>query len=420
MRLLLIIAIATRVISFAASAEPAGKPAEDVPLESVKPQNDSFAGEWQTTFGHLTLKREGNALSGNYGRKGEALYTITGTQSGRKFTFTYDEGSVKGEGSFELDAEGLKFEGKWRPFGGSAWGDWSGTRQDSQAPRFSGVWTTDYGLMRLVQKGEKVEGCYAYGGRSDIEGTVTDGVLKLAYREANGANGKAEFKLSEDGTSFQGTWAVHGSPMKQKWAGTRLKPQAGREWLVVFEARWEGSLQEQEFSYGEMLRHFFARVPSVAVRHRTFTGPAEFARWAADLPYFVEPVILYISSHGEKDGIKIGDVTLDGKLIGEQLRFAPMVKLVHLGACLAMAGDVPQEIRKAAGPNAPPISGYSKVADWAGSAVIDFSYLDLILSRKHSPAEAVKAIRENILFSRESGAAGNVIAPAGLKILPEP
>ena len=175
MRILLIIAVATHVLGFATLAEPAAKPVDDVPLESIKPQNDSFAGEWQTTFGHLTLKREGNALSGNYGRKGEALYTITGTQSGRKFTFTYDEVTAKGEGFFELDGEGLKFEGKWRPLGSSAWALWNGTRQESGAPRFSGVWTTDYGHMRLVQKGEKVEGCYAYGGRSIIEGIAGRG-----------------------------------------------------------------------------------------------------------------------------------------------------------------------------------------------------------------------------------------------------
>ena len=52
--------------------------------------------------------------------------------------------------------------------------------------------------------------------------------------------------------------------------------------------------------------------------------------------------------------------------------------------------------------------------------MIDFSYLDLILSRKLAPGEAMKAIHENILFSRERGAAGNGIAPAGLKIVPQP
>ena len=76
-------------------------------------------------------------------------------------------------------------------------------------------------------------------------------------------------------------------------------------------------------------------------------------------------------------------------VIGEQLREASSVKLIHLGACLTMAGSAPQEIRKASKLSVP-VSGYTRTADWAGSAVIDFAYLDLVLSRQMAPGEAVR------------------------------
>ncbi len=54
---------------------------------------------------------------------------------------------------------------------------------------FSGVWQTSYGLMRLVQKGGKVEGCYACDGNATISGTVTDRTLDLTYQEPDGTTG---------------------------------------------------------------------------------------------------------------------------------------------------------------------------------------------------------------------------------------
>ena len=404
-------------ICLRSGAQLATTPEKAAPLESTNPGSDSFAGEWETTYGRMKLGGSAPDLHGTYAVPGQAPNKISGKQEGRKFTFTYEEPGVRGEGFFTLSPGDAAFEGKWRPAGREAWSAWSGRRAIAEPTSFSGVWNTDFGLMRLAQSGEKVTGCYAYGGRSTIEGTVTGDAFTFAYTEPDGTQGKGEFKLAASRESFAGKWAANGDSRNHPWKGTRVQPQPGREWLVVLEARWENSLQQPEYSYGEMLRQFFTRVPSVAVRHRTFTGRDEFARWTADLPYFAEPVILYVSSHGEKGGITVGNVVLDGKFIGEQLRFAPAVKLVHLGACLAMSGEVPNEIRKAVGANAPPVSGFTNFADWAGSAVIDFSYLDLILSRKFKPADAVKAARENILFARETGPPGGAIAPAGLKIV---
>lgn len=377
----------------------------------------TFAGEWDTTYGKMILKADGPKVTGTYQVPGGDANEIAGTQEGRKLTFTYSEPGVKGEGSFTLAENGASFEGKWRPAGVQAWGAWSGRRvAAAEGANFSGLWKTSYGMMRLKQTGNEVNGCYNFTGKATVTGTAKGDALELSYREPGGTTGKAQFKLSADRSGFSGTWKEDSGRGGGEWSGSRMEPQAGRVWLVILEARWESSIRDQEYSYGEMLRQFFTRVPSVQVRHRYFTGHADFAKWCAELPYLNEPVVFYISSHGNEKGITVGNEVLDGTFIGEQLRDASSVKLVHLGACLTMAGTVPQEIRKASKLPAP-VSGYTRTADWAGSAVIDFAYLDLVLSRQMAPGEAVRQIKDSVSFAGEQEKAGSAIAPAGLRIV---
>lgn len=376
----------------------------------------SYAGEWETTYGRMILKVDGKKVAGTYEFAGGGANDISGTQDGRKLTFTYAEPGVSGEGVFTLAGDGGSFDGQWRPQGREAWSKWSGRRPAAPTQNFSGVWKTSYGMMRLTQTDHDVAGCYTFTGHSTISGTVKDEVLTLKYREPDGTTGTGEFNLSADRTGFAGPWKADGGKGGGEWTGTRVTPQPGRVWLVILEARWEASLREPEYSYGDMLRQFFTRVPTVAVRHRYFTGRADFAKWCEELPYLNEPTIFYIASHGSEKGITVGGEVLDGTFIGTQLRDASSVKLIHLGSCLTMAGTVPQDIRKAS-KLAAPVSGYTRTADWAGSAVIDFAYLDLVLSRQLSPGEAVRQIQENVAFAGEKGKAGSAIAPAGLKIV---
>jgi hypothetical protein len=49
--------------------------------------------------------------------------------------------------------------------------------------------------------------------------------------------------------------------------------------------------------------------------------------------------------------------------------------------------------------------------------VIDFTYLDLVLTRSLPPSEAVRAILQNISFASDRSDGDAVIAPAGLKIV---
>jgi hypothetical protein len=280
---------------------------------------------------------------------------------------------------------------------------------------FSGVWKTTFGMMRLSQDGEKVSGCYASGGQSGITGSVQSGVLTFTYKEPSGIDGSGEFTLSDDAATFAGTWKSSNGK-SGTWDAKRVVPVPGRTWLVVLEANWEQDLRENEYSYGDMLKQFFSRTPGVVMRHRYFDEGGDFAKWCSELPYLSEPVVLYVSSHGTEEGITVGKNTLSGDFIGRQLRHARNIKLVHLGACLTMAGNVADEIRAASGLKAP-VSGYTKEADWAGSAVIDFMLLDLILCRNAPPAEAVRQVQKSMTFAGETEVPDNMVKPAGLKIL---
>ncbi len=376
----------------------------------------TFEGDWETSFGHMKLQVKGTSVKGSYRLPGGRPNEIQGTVDGLTLQFTYAEPEATGQGKFTLSADGESFDGRWRQQGVNQWFPWVGRRGEPEPIDFSGVWKTSFGLMRIIQQGKKITGCYQFAGsQSEFVGTATNEVMKFTYTEFTGEKGSGEFKLEED-NSFAGTWKTDDGRQKGLWEGSRMFPTAGKSWLVVLEAHWEASLQQPEYSYGEMLRQFFSRVPSVAVRHRFFDGKEDFAKWCSELPYILEPAVFYVSSHGTEQGITVGRTLLTGDFMGKQLRYAPAIKLVHLGSCLTMAGNAPADLRKACGADIP-VSGFTKVADWAGSAVIDFSYLDLVLSRRMAPKEAVRQIRQNVLFAGEDEHLDSAIKPAGLKIV---
>ncbi len=279
---------------------------------------------------------------------------------------------------------------------------------------FAGTWNTTYGTMKLSEgklsegpDGTSVSGLYLYGGRSTIEGERVGRVLRAHYTEPDGTRGRAVFELAEDGASFRGRWRADleqpldlSDPRAAEWQGSRVVPLAGRTWLVILEAHWETTLGEHEYSYGEMLRAFFERVPTVEVRHRFFHDRADLERFCLELAGLAEPVVLYISSHGSPAGVEVGGETIDGTTIGRALAEAGPLRLVHFGSCEVLRGDEPGKLLAAAAPHAPfPISGFRAVADWAGSAIVDFTYLTLVLEQELEPAEALRFTRAAVSFA---------------------
>jgi hypothetical protein len=401
----------------------------------------SFAGRWMTTYGPMTLRQSGDEIEGKYGAAGES--SIKGKLKDTLLIFTYEEPDAHGEGWFELADDGNSFGGKWREADSAAWAAWSGKRtageaaaQDKEQPaaasdappaQYTGLWQTPYGRMRLWQQGSRVRGFYEFGGRSSIHGDVDGRTLKFHYEQPDGEKGEGSVTLSADDKAFDGQWQAsagsHGKPAGYggRWAGARVSPHTDRIWLVVLEANWEAGLEDHEYSFGQMLRAYFARVPEVEVRQRFFGNSAELRRWCAELTFLAEPVVLHISSHGSKQGVLAGGEQIDAKVLAECLRDAGDIRLVHFGSCLLGGGDVPKEIFAALGDDARfPISGYKRVADWGGSAVIDFNYLELVLARRLPPAAAAAQTRRMISFARDEETAGTLISAAGLVCVEPP
>ena len=385
----------------------------------------TFTGKWLTSFGPMELRQDGEKVTGSYTMPGQAKpSTIFGLVKDRRLTFEYTEPNAAGEGWFELAADASTFAGKWRPAGSQDWGDWRGRRDVAAVDRdaFTGLWKTSYGRMRLWQTGKDVRGVYQYAGGSRLRGTVAGKTLKFDYDQPDGEKGTATFTLAPDGMAMAGTWAAAGGQGGQ-WSGSRLTPQSGRVWLVVIESNWEHGLEEDEYAYGLMLRTLFARVPSVRVRHRIFSDAADLKRWCGELTYLAEPVYLHLSSHGTTAGLTAGGETIGGEALAGYLKDAGDLRLVHFGACMVAGGDIPttiQDARRAAGGAAFPISGYANVADWGGSAAIDFLSLDLIFSKGLTPAEAYSQTRRMISFAGEKANPGDAIAPAAMKFIEPP
>jgi hypothetical protein len=286
------------------------------------------------------------------------------------------------------------------------------------AAEFAGVWESTYGILRLARRGDRFSGAYSGVPGATLEGALDGRVLRGSYHEpaaaGDGVRGRFAFALAEDGQSFRGAWREGaGEPLDPadgsapRWDGRRVAGEPGRVWFVILEENWEGSLREHEYSFGAMLRAFFERVPSVAVRHRFIHDRADFERYCAELAGLVEPVVLYISSHGSAEGIAIGPDGIPPEALGAALRSAGDLRLLHLGACALMAGDAPDRIRAAAGPDKSfPISGFVESVDWAASALVDLTYMQLVLEQGMDPAAAVAATRRMLTFANPPGETG--------------
>lgn len=292
-------------------------------------------------------------------------------------------------------------------------------RVEAPAANFAGLWKTTYGPMRLIADGEAVRGSYVFGREASIEGAMQDGAFVFEYREPT-AHGHGRFVLAADGKSFHGTWAADGDAREREWEGERLQPTPGRVWLVILEGNWETSLEESEYDFGSMLRRYFtmAEARHVQVRQRFFHGAADFTRFASEVAYLPDPVVLLISTHGTRKGIASDDGILDASTIAAALRNAGNVKLLHLSGCDMMRGTVPRDILAALPPGVRfPISGYETTVAWDASALADFVYLTLVLIRGVDPKTAVEQARATAPYLGDHAPEGCPFDALGLAIV---
>jgi hypothetical protein len=386
------------------------------------PSEQSFVGTWDTSYGTMVLTAAESRISGFYTLQGQRC-TIDGKLDGKRFVFQYSEPNAKGEGWFELSAGRDAWTGKWREAGGDIWQDWIGRRLREVSAKetgFAGLWDSSFGRIRIGKFDDELRGTYNYGPGGSISGKQEGNRFTFTYREPN-IEGEGWFELAEDGRSFAGKWRAKGSERWQNWRGTRVIPVSGRVWLVVIEAPWEGSLADQEYSFGQMLRAFFSRTPNVQVRHRIFTDEASMRRWLGEIAYLAEPVVISLASHGSAKGVNVGGQTIGYEAIAEGLRFADNVKLLHFSACDMMKDRLPEQLRDSMNGHARfPISGYTRSVDWAASAILEFGYFDLILSRGMSPEAASGQIERLMPFAGTKRVPGAPFQSAGFRIvLPE-
>jgi hypothetical protein len=368
---------------------------------------NDFAGRWATTFGPMELTQEGDAVRGTYWNQGVAC-RLEGRIDGGRLNFRYAEPAEQGEGWFTQSRYG-RFAGKWQPDGREGWHDWQGSRE------WDGVWESSFGRLRLVQEPDRVLGFYEGMGPSRIEGKIENGRLAFRYEEPQ-ARGEGFFELAENLQSFSGEWRSETMTGWAGWVGRRVRAVPGLTWLMVVEAHWQSSLAEGEYSYGEMLTEFFARLTQVAVRQRFFNDEESLGRWCRELLYFPEPAVVLIASHGTPQGVKVHGRTIDTRLVIDSLRHADNIQLLHFSSCLVLheeqAGDFARRVER----EAPfPVSGYTTSVDWGGSAVIEFNYLDLILAKGLPPAQAAELLPRLIAYAGDTEVPGSPYAPAGFR-----
>jgi hypothetical protein len=273
---------------------------------------------------------------------------------------------------------------------------------------WDGVWETSFGRLRLVADGARIEGLYECNGPSSLEGTANDAALDFDYREP-AVSGSGRFELAPDGESFTGRWRPRGETDWSKWSGWRVPPVEGISWLIVLEAHWQRSLNEPEYAFGNMLREIFARTPRVRVRQRFFDDQESLGQWCRELAYLPEPVVLVIASHGVAEGLSVRGKLIDTKSIFESLRHAASLKLLHFSSCLVGLGKE----------RAPfPVSGYTTSVDWGASALLEFTYLDLILNRGFAPGQAAETLPKLVCFAADQAPADSPYPAAGFRFFP--
>ena len=183
------------------------RPAAPAPQPGAS-RTDLLSGEWRTSLGVVTFKRQGDAWVANFANR--QLPALQGLLKGKELTLEYDEGARHASSTIKLDDSGRSFSGPYKFAEGQrnlVNSKWEGWRPDPEARKgqpgqFNGLWLTTQGLMEIEQNGDKIRGQYARYGPVKIEGTIAGRELDFRYNWLR--NGKGWFDLSKDGKTLEG------------------------------------------------------------------------------------------------------------------------------------------------------------------------------------------------------------------------
>lgn len=267
---------------------------------------------------------------------------------------------------------------------------------------FSGNWQTTYGRMILEQSGDEVKGGYFFSGYCEISGKIDEnGRFNFRYVEPS-AVGEGWFELSSGGEAFTGKWRQDGTVVWYDWTGTRSLPEdTSKIWLVVLESEWQESMNEDEYSFGDMLEAFFARLSEIEVRQRFVHDKRDLINFCAETAILPGKVCILFATHGEKEGLVLRDGIAGADEIIDALKPCENLLLIHFSSCNIMSGDIPDRILRSRRDwnDGFVVSGYVQPVDWAGSAVFEFYYLNLILENGYTPREAAETAEHIFRFS---------------------
>ncbi len=99
----------------------------------------------------------------------------------------------------------------------------------SNTRSFTGVWNTNWGPMKMTQKGSQVMGHYTGQFKGIIDGTVSGNRLDFTWSQPNGEHGRGYFIISGDGNSFDGAWGMNDSDSDGGcWTGARVPVDGGK------------------------------------------------------------------------------------------------------------------------------------------------------------------------------------------------
>jgi hypothetical protein len=368
-----------------------------------------FDGQWATSFGQMTLRQDGERVSGTYGRGG-IENTLDGTVEAGQLTFRYEEANERGTGWFRLRRPS-SFAGEYLAEGNPRTLPWQGWRG------YDGLWDTSLGRLRLVPDGGRVWGSSELDVLVRLEGDLEPGG-RLAFRmDGPALKGGGYLDLDATGYLLDGEWSEDGHAAATI-RGQRAMPRPGLTWLVVLEAHRQRVLDDNEFTLGRTLHEMFSPLRWTQVRHRFFSDEASLLRWCRQLVYLPEPSVLVVSGHGETQG-GTRDRTDGGTGIAlasmmDSLRLADGLKLLHLASAASLAAQ--EAVRALQG--APfPVSGYTGSVDWAQCALAELVFLDMILDKGLAPERAAEQLPRLVRFAGAESLPGSPYRPAGFALV---
>jgi hypothetical protein len=125
-----------------------------------------------------------------------------------------------------------------------------------------------------------------------------------------------------------------------------------------------------------------------------------------------------LATHGTAEGLSVAGGTVGSAALVEALPCVDGLMLLHFSACLTMQGGPEGDfLRELGAALRCPISGYATSVDWSASALLEMTYLDMVLSKGLAPADAAAQLTNLVAFAGDEAPQGSAYPPAAFRVL---